>query len=48
MEILLKYRFFVLMGICIVLEFYFDSELSTIVFLVALLDLSNVMSKDKD
>jgi len=48
MEILLKYRFFVLIGIYFVLQFYGLSELAFIVFLVALLDLSNVMSKNKD
>ena len=50
MELLLKYRFFVLMAICFVLQFYYggNSDLATIVFFVALLDLANVMSKDKD
>ena len=48
MEILLKYRFFLLIGIYIILQFYDRSELATIVFLVALLDLSNTMSKSKD
>jgi hypothetical protein len=47
MELLLKYRFFVLMAICIALQYFIDgsSELATIVFFVAILDLSNVMSK---
>ena len=50
MEILLKFRFFVLMAICIGLQFYYggNSDLATIVFFVALLDLANVMSKNKD
>ena len=49
MEILLKYRFFVLMAICLVLQVYYggNSDLATIVFFVAILDLSNVMSKKK-
>ena len=50
MEILLKYRFFVMMAICFVLQFYYggNSDVVTIVFFVALLDLANVMSKNKD
>ena len=50
MELLLKYRFFVLMAICIMLEYFYDgaSDLATIVFFVAILDLSNVMSNKKD
>tara|TARA_Y100000768_G_scaffold356362_1_gene310673 strand:- start:411 stop:560 length:150 start_codon:yes stop_codon:yes gene_type:complete len=46
MEFLLKYRFFVLMAICIVLEYFSDdlSDLATIVFFIAILDLSDVMS----
>tara|TARA_B100001029_G_C14872203_1_gene345213 strand:+ start:502 stop:654 length:153 start_codon:yes stop_codon:yes gene_type:complete len=50
MEILLKYRFFVLMAICIGLQFNYggNSDLATIVFFVAILDLSNVMSKKED
>tara|TARA_Y100001947_G_C10297131_1_gene285459 strand:- start:382 stop:525 length:144 start_codon:yes stop_codon:yes gene_type:complete len=47
MEILLNYRFFLLIGIYIILQFYDRSELALIVFLVALLDLSNTMSKSK-
>tara|TARA_B100001564_G_C20663577_1_gene682699 strand:- start:1069 stop:1221 length:153 start_codon:yes stop_codon:yes gene_type:complete len=47
MDLLLKYRFFVLMAICAVLHYfsYGDSDLATIVFFIAILDLSNVMSK---
>ena len=48
MEILLKYRFFVLIVIYVVLQYFSvdgDSDLATIVFFVAILDLSNVMSK---
>ena len=50
MELLLKYRFFVLMAICFALQFYYggNGDLATIVFFVALLDLANVMSKNKD
>ena len=49
MELLLKYRFFVLMTICIALQYFIDgsSDLATIVFFIAILDLSNVMSKSK-
>ena len=49
MELLLKYRFFVLMVICIALQYFIDgsSDLATIVFFIAILDLSNVMSKSK-
>ena len=48
MDILLKYRFFVLMAIYVALRFFStdgDSNLATIIFFVAILDLSNVMSK---
>ena len=48
MRVLLKYRFFVLMAICFVLQYFSvdgDNDLATIVFFVAILDLSNVMSK---
>ncbi len=47
MEILLKYRFLLLMAICIGLQFYYDgnSDLATIVFFIAILDLSNAMNK---
>ena len=48
MDILLKYRFFALMAIYVALRFFSadgDSDLATIVFFVAMLDLSNVMSK---
>ena len=48
MDVLLKYRFFVLMVICVVLRYTSvdkGSDLATIVFFVAILDLSNVMSK---
>ena len=49
MELLLKYRFFVLMTICIALQYFIDgsNDLATIVFFIAILDLSNVMSKSK-
>ena len=48
MDILLKYRFFVLIVIYVVLQYFSvdgDSDLATIVFFIAILDLSNVMSK---
>ena len=48
MEILLKYRFFVLIGIYFVCQFLELSDLAFIEFMVALLDLANVMSKNKD
>jgi len=48
MEILLKYRFFVLIGIYLVCQFLELRDLAFIVFMVALLDLANVMSKNKD
>ena len=51
MDILLKYRFFVLMGISALLHYFYsdgDSDLAIIVFFIAILDLSNVLSnKDK-
>jgi hypothetical protein len=39
-----------MMAICFVLQFYYggNSDLATIVFFVAILDLSNVMSKKED
>tara|TARA_B100001778_G_scaffold28877_1_gene21026 strand:- start:343 stop:489 length:147 start_codon:yes stop_codon:yes gene_type:complete len=48
MEILLKYRFFILIGIYFVCQFLELSDLAFIVFMVALLDLANVMSKKED
>tara|TARA_A100001015_G_C14783254_1_gene630019 strand:+ start:181 stop:336 length:156 start_codon:yes stop_codon:yes gene_type:complete len=50
MDILLKYRFFVLMAIYVALQYFSvdgNSDLATIVFFVAILDLSNVLSKTK-
>mgnify|MGYP001273443693 CR=1 FL=1 len=49
MDILLKYRFFVLMGISALLHYFYsdgDSDLAIIVFFIAILDLSNVLSKE--
>ena len=50
MELLLKYRFFALMAICFTLQYFIDgsNDLATIVFFVAILDLSNVMSKKEE
>ena len=48
MDILLKYRFFVLMAIYVVLRYFSadgDNDLAIIVFFIAILDLSNVISK---
>lgn len=48
MDILLKYRFFVLMGISALLHYFYsdgDSDLAIIVFFIAILDLSNVLGK---
>ena len=48
MGILLKYRFFVLMAISALLHYLYsdgDSDLAIIVFFIAILDLSNVLSK---
>ena len=48
MDFLLKYRFFVLITISAFLHYFFsdgDSDLATIVFFVAILDLSHVLSK---
>ena len=49
MDILLKYRFFVLMGISALLHYFYsdgDSDLAIIVFFIAILDLSNVLNKE--
>ena len=49
MDVLLKYRFFVLMGISALLHYFYsdgDSDLAIIVFFIAILDLSNVLSKE--
>ena len=48
MEILVKYGFFVLSGIYFVCQFLELNDLAFIVFMVALLDLANVMSKKED
>ncbi len=50
MDILLKYRFFVLMAISALLHYFYsdgdgDGDLAIIVFFIAILDLSNVLSK---
>ena len=48
MDLLLKYRFFILMAISALLNYlysYGNSDLATIVFFIAILDLSNVLSK---
>lgn len=48
MDILLKCLFFALMAIYVALRYFStegDSDLATIVFFVAIFDLSNVMSK---
>ena len=48
MDILLKYRFFVLMAISALLHYFYfngNSDLATIIFFIAILDLSNVLSK---
>ena len=51
MDLLLKYRFFILMAISALLHYFYsdgNSDLATIVFFIAILDLSNVLSnKDK-
>ena len=49
MGILLKYRFFVLMAISALLHYFHsdgNSDLATVVFFIAILDLSNVLSKE--
>ena len=49
MDILLKYRFFVLMAISALLHYFYsdgDSDLAIIVFFIAILDLSNVLNKE--
>ena len=48
MSIFLKYRFFLLMAISALLHYFYsdgDSDLAVIVFFIAILDLSNVLSK---
>ena len=48
MDLLLKYRFFILIGISAMLHYFYsdgDSDLAIIVFFIAILDLSNVLSK---
>ena len=45
MDLLLKYRFFVLMAIYVALRYFSAIDLATIVFFVAILDSSNVMNK---
>jgi len=48
MGILLKYRLFVLMVISALLHYFYsdgDSDLAIIVFFIAILDLSHVLSK---
>ena len=48
MAILLRYRFFVLIAISALLHYFHsdgESDLAIIVFFIAILDLSNVLSK---
>ncbi len=48
MDLLLKYRFFILIGISAMLHYFYsdgDSDLAIIVFFIAILDLSNFLSK---
>ena len=48
MDLLLKYRFFILIGISAMLHYFYsdgDNDLAIIVFFIAILDLSNVLSK---
>ncbi len=48
MAILLRYRFFVLIAISALLHYFYsdgESDLAIIVFFIAILDLSNVLSK---
>ena len=47
MEFILKYRFFFLIAICIVLNIFEYDDISTIVFFIAMLDLANVMNEAK-
>jgi len=47
MQFILKYRFFLLIAFCIVLNIFEYDDLSTIVFFIALLDLANVMNEAK-
>ena len=48
MDLLLKYRFFILIGISAMLHYFYsdgDSDLAIIVLFIAILDLSNFLSK---
>jgi hypothetical protein len=47
MEFILRYRFFFLIAICIILNIFEYVDISTIVFFIAILDLANVMNKAK-
>jgi hypothetical protein len=47
MGFILKYRFFFLVAICVILNFLKYGDIATIVFFIAILDLSNIMSKAK-
>ena len=47
MNFIIKYRFFFLIVIYFSLSFFGFEDISTIVFFIAILDLSNIMSKNK-
>ena len=47
MKILLKYRFFFLIGMSLALSLYGADDLALISFFIAILDLANVMSKSE-
>ncbi len=47
MEILLKYRFFFLIGMSLALNLNGADDLALISFFIAILDLANVMSKSE-
>jgi len=47
MKLLLKYRFFILCGLYILLQIYDRTEFATIVFFILILDLANSMNQNE-
>tara|TARA_B100000519_G_C14067258_1_gene355025 strand:- start:495 stop:638 length:144 start_codon:yes stop_codon:yes gene_type:complete len=47
MKIILKYRFFILIGMSVLLNLNGADDLASISFFIAILDLANVMSKSE-
>ena len=48
MNFLLKYRFFALIGIYVLLQFYDKTEFATIAFFILILDLASALNQSTE